>query len=199
MINTVVFDIGKVLVDWHPVLTGVFDKETAEAVTEAIWGSGLWAEFDLGVIADDEIWERIEAYDPKHQKEIRYVREHQEILGDPFPYAEEWVLDLKAKGYGVYYLSNYGKCLMDACPHFLTFLKYVDGGVFSCDVKMVKPDERIYRLLMDKYGLNPENCLFIDDVEANVEGARKIGMSSICFKGYEQTYEEIMTFLEKNR
>jgi putative hydrolase of the HAD superfamily len=71
----------------------------------------------------------------------------------------------------------------------------MDGGVFSFEVKAVKPEPEIYRCLCDKYGLKPEECLFTDDVPANVKGAQACGFQGIVFEGYEKTYPLIMKAL----
>ena len=75
---------------------------------------------------------------------------------------------------------------MQANPGVLDFLPYMDGGVFSCHVKLIKPDLAIYLCLLKKYGLRAEECLFIDDREENVAVARELGMQVVRFEGYEQ-------------
>ena len=66
-----------------------------------------------------------------------------------------------------------------------------DGGVFSCYVQLIKPDPEIYRTLLEKYGLQAEECLFIDDREDNVVAARELGMQAIRFENYAQAREEL--------
>ena len=68
-------------------------------------------------------------------------------------------------------------------------LDYFTGYVVSCDIHMLKPNEEIYRYLLDKYKLKAEECLFIDDLEANIEGAKKVGIKGEVFK---QNYDEII-------
>jgi len=113
-------------------------------------------------------------------------------------YAIPWIEDLKSRGYRVYYLSNYSEHLMRANPEVLDFLPHMDGGVFSCYVKLIKPDPLIYRTLLEKYGLQAEECLFIDDREENVAAARELGMQAIRFENYEQAREEMENALRLN-
>ena len=68
----------------------------------------------------------------------------------------------------------------------------MDGGIFSCEVELIKPDSAIYRTFVEKFGLWPEECLFVDDIPANVEGARSIGMRAEVFS----TAEEVWKLLE---
>lgn len=95
----------------------------------------------------------------------------------------------------MYLLSNYPVGLFEIhSPHF-TFLPYTDGRVVSGYVKCVKPDERIYRCLLEKYSLRPQECVFLDDLAENVEGAKKLGIHGICFLGYEDANAKLERML----
>ena len=111
------------------------------------------------------------------------------------PYARQWIAELKQKGFGVYYLSNYSVFLREACPEALEFTKTADGGVFSCDVQLIKPDRAIYAALCEKYHLNPAECLFVDDNPKNIAAAKAFGMQTVLFESYEKQYPEIMKLL----
>ena len=67
----------------------------------------------------------------------------------------------------------------------------MDGGVFSCDVGLIKPEPEIYQLLCSKYGLKMEECVFIDDKQANTDAAKALGMQAITFRGYEEAVREL--------
>lgn len=69
--------------------------------------------------------------------------------------------------------------------------KDFDETVYSCEVGLVKPDERIYRLMLKKLGVKPEEAVFIDDKEINIDGARKVGMKGIVFLNYQQLVQEL--------
>ena len=95
----------------------------------------------------------------------------------------------------MYLLSNYPVGLFEIhSPHF-TFLPYTDGRVVSGYVKCVKPDERIYRCLLEKYSLRPQECVFLDDLAENVEGAKKLGIHGIHFQGYEDASTKLERML----
>ena len=74
---------------------------------------------------------------------------------------------------------------------FMTFLDYVDGGILSYRENLIKPDPAIYQLLMERYDLNPEESIFIDDTPQNVEAARKLGIHGIEFHTREQVLQEM--------
>ena len=90
-----------------------------------------------------------------------------------------------------------GKVLMELNPEVLDFLPYMDGGLFSCHAKLIKPDPAIYQRLCEKCDLIPEEALFIDDNAANIEAAKRFGLHAIRFEGYEKSYGEVMRYLRE--
>lgn len=200
MIKTIIFDIGNVLMKfaWWPYVTSIFDEETAKIVSEAIWREGYWNEFDRGVMTEEEIHEKMVACAPEYEKEIHRALDNVAQCMHKFDYSIPWIQDLKEKGYQVLYLSNYSNYLMRMKPEVLDFLPYMDGGVFSCDVKVIKPDKAIYSKICEKYDLNPSECVFIDDNQVNIEAANDFGIHGIWFEEYEKSYPDIMNYLEKN-
>ncbi len=98
-------------------------------------------------------------------------------------YTEDMLKDLKSKGYKLYYLSNLCQFQLDQQLRFgrLNFLDYFDGGVFSCETPWRKPNKKIYKFLIEKYGLVPEETIFFDDVLENIEVAEQVGFRGIPF------------------
>ena len=76
-------------------------------------------------------------------------------------------------------------------PDALEFLEYVDGGILSYRDGVIKPDPAIYRLLLDRYSLNPEECVFLDDIQKNLDAAKAFGIHTILFRSMEQAREEL--------
>ena len=114
-----------------------------------------------------------------------------------FPYAASWIKDLKARGYRVYLLSNYGKTVYGLTHKGLSFLPLVDGQVFSYQVKSVKPVALIYQTLLDTYGLAPEECLFFDDSPRNVEGAKRVGINAHLFATQEDAEAALRRYTQE--
>ena len=106
-------------------------------------------------------------------------------------YAIPLVRRLKRAGYGVYYLSNYSKKAYDECAESLAFMPYMDGGVVSFRVGMTKPDPRMFRCFLEKYGLRAEDCAFIDDTAENVTAARALGFEGIVFQNHDALLAEL--------
>ena len=106
----------------------------------------------------------------------------------PFEGAKEFCDYIKGKGYGIYILSNASDRFYKYFPRFLP-LDYFNGVVVSSDIHMIKPYEGIYKYILEKYKINPEECLFIDDREENIEGARKVNIKVELFKN---NYKDII-------
>ncbi len=200
MINTVIFDIGNVLVDfdWSGFIHRMFPgrEELISELDEAVWGSGRWDRLDAGD-PPEEVFANIIAHAPKHEPELRKVFAN---VGDTLkkrPASHTWISDLKSRGCRVLYLSNYSRYVMGLNPDVLDFLPLMDGGVFSCDVRLIKPDRKIYECIAEKYSLNPSECVFIDDIERNVKAGRDFGFHTIQFRTFEQAKRDLNALLEE--
>ena len=199
MIRNMVFDIGNVLMDfrWQEYMRSLFGENEAliQTINQGIWHNGCWAAMDKGEMDGAATLRSAVAFAPQYEKEIKLTLDRVALAFHKFGYAVPWVQELKGMGLNVYYLSNYSAFSIAANPDVLDFIPCMDGGVFSFEVKAVKPEPEIYRCLCDKYGLKPEECLFTDDVPANVKGAQACGFQGIVFEGYEKTYPVIMKAL----
>ena len=199
MIRNMVFDIGNVLMDfrWKEYMRSLFgeDETLIQTINQGIWHNGCWAAMDKGEMDGAATLRSAVAFAPQYEKEIKLTLDSVAHAFHKFKYSIPWIQELKRMGLNVYYLSNYSAFSVAANPDVLDFIPYMDGGVFSFEVKAVKPEPEIYRCLCDKYGLKPEECLFTDDVPANVNGAQACGFQGIVFEGYEKTYPLIMKAL----
>ena len=183
MITTVVFDIGKVLIgfDWDRYMRELFDEETAVRVTGAMFGGGDWKELDRAVLSEEEVLARFYEAEPDLRKEIdeAFAR-----VGECVK-RREWAIPLidsvKQKGFRVLFLSNMSEHVMGSNPQAYDFIDHMDGGIWSCRVHRIKPDPDIYRILLKEYGLEPEECLFVDDTPENIAAAKRLGMKTILY------------------
>ncbi len=198
MIKNIVFDVGRVLVSFEPVqyLAQIgFDEVTRKHILEAMFENGRWLEGDRGVLSIEELLECYIANAPTYKNEIteafRRIGEAIEVL----PHTMKWLADLKARGYRLFVISNYGEYTYVQTKEKLTFLQYMEGSLFSYRYKIVKPEPEIYEMLLDDYHLKAEECVFIDDSLVNVEGATAVGYQAIQFHNYEQAKEELERLL----
>ena len=200
MIRNIVFDIGNVLIGFDAMeyLTSLFGEEKAVRIAEAVFGTGYWQELDIAKLSEEEILELFYSAAPDLRDEIKEafdrIGECVEKLDWPVPVIES----LKEKGYGVYFLSNMSGHVINSNAEAFGFVSHMDGGVWSCDVHVIKPDAEIYRIIFEKYGLVPEECIFIDDHRENIAVGKKSGMKGIVFKDYEQLTADLEKALTKD-
>ena len=189
MIKNIVFDIGNVLTDftWNAHIHKFgFPEEICERLANATVKSPKWGEYDRGVLSDEEIVNGFVENDPGIEKEIRLMNQDLSTIVTRVDYAIPWLQELKARGFHVYYLSNFSGKVEREGAHALDFIPYMDGGILSYTVKLIKPDPAIYQCLTDRYGLNPAECLFLDDLAENVEAAKRCGWQGIVFTSKEE-------------
>lgn len=202
MVRNVIFDIGRVLIgfEWMDYVHSVLDsEEDIRIVNEAMWKSGIWNERDRGVISEEEALNQMIAQAPDHEAQIREVEERsgEGILRKD--YAIPWIEELKTRGFHVFFLSNYSRRVMKLGWNALDFLPYMDGGIFSCEVKMLKPEPGIYSKLLHDYALNAEECVFIDDNPNNIEAASKMGFRTVLFEEREQAVRDLERILSEGK
>lgn len=194
MIRNIIFDIGNVLTNfrWREFLEDKgFDEAMVERIAKASVQTPLWNEIDRGVWDVEELMQAFIAKDPEIEPQLRRAYGNVTGMVTKREYAIPWIQELKAKGYGVYYLSNFSEKAYVDCADALDFMPYTDGGILSYQEKIIKPDPEIYRLLLSRYSLKAEESVFLDDTAANVEAAGAVGLYGIRFETKEQAEEEL--------
>jgi putative hydrolase of the HAD superfamily len=179
-----IFDIGNVLIDFKPeqfLYTLFNDPPVEKKINEIIYKSPEWVRLDEGTITPQEACLNFCAKEPEYKELIAEVMDKLPEMLTPIQKTIALLPEIKKQGHKLYYLSNYHKELSRYIQNKYSFFKLFDGGVFSCDVHMVKPDPAIYRYLLDKYKLKPEDCVFIDDTKENVLAAEKEGIKGVLF------------------
>lgn len=194
MIKNIIFDMGNVLVDfcWEEAFHKLgLEGETFRRVADATVRNYDWNEFDLANIPHEEIINKFVENDPEMEAEIRHATESYEGLIKKRDYSEELIKKLQRAGYGVYILSNMSPEAFMECGDEMLCAKLADGAVYSCDCHMVKPDRRIYELLLEKYNLDAAECVFLDDKLENIEGGEAVGIKGIVFKNIDDAINEL--------
>lgn len=194
MITTIIFDIGNVLTDftWREQIESKgFHGDMLERIADATVRSEQWKENDLGILSDEEIMEYFVRNDPGIEQEIRKAFEDKKKIVARRDYVIPWIQDLKRNKYRVLYLSNFSHRASVECADALDFIPYTDGGILSYREHIVKPMPEIYKLLIDRYELIPEECVFLDDVEENLRAAEAFGIHTILFENQEQAKSEL--------
>ncbi len=196
MIKNVVLDMGNVLLDFNPefVLSEFCSSEEEKAVIrKELFEGPEWALGDKGDIKDKDRFDLVKGRVPeKYHEALKNCADHWDICMDPLPGAENFCRRVKEMGLRIYVLSNASDLFYTYFPKFLP-LEFFNGVFVSSDYLMLKPDVKIYETFLNKYGLDPKECLFVDDRKENVEGAEKAGMNGFCFKG---DYDRVLSVLQ---
>lgn len=193
-IRNVVFDVGNVIVRWSPleiVRLTFGDNADHESITRKIFQSDIWLDLNKGLFTEEQTKVR-------YQKALGLSAEDSEKL---FYYVKQTFIPLygsydliqrvKQAGYGVYALT-------DNVHEFVAFLKETqnfwplfDGEIVSAEVGLLKPQPEIYQALLDRYGLEACETVFLDDMPHNVKGAQDVGIAAIQFENASQAEKEL--------
>lgn len=179
--------MGNVMIHFDPDAfisrENITDPEDRALIMNELFLSVEWAQMDMGILTEETAEPLIMNRIPERLQPV--VREL--LYNWAIPRAEiegmrELVTELKEAGYSVFLLSNASAAQHRYWP-LVPVSAYFDGKMISCDVKVVKPMWEIYNLFTDRFMLNPEECLFIDDAPANVAAAIACGWQGIVFHG----------------
>lgn len=175
--------MGGVLIDYNPekTLYGIFDRQTADVLLREIFRNPIWSLKDKGLIFPEEIMaQKRDAIPAEVFEKVSEMVDNFYPYMPPFEKMHELVKLLKNKGYGIYLLSN-ASSDFHIRREGIPALSLFDGVIISADYKLLKPEKEIYLTLFEKFGLKPEECFFIDDVQANIDGAKAAGMDGHCY------------------
>lgn len=199
-IKTVIFDIGGVMVGLgrlHFFEQFGYSPEMCERLLKSTIRSPHWKEFDRGNLTDEEVIEQFVTGTPELEKEIRACMKDVHGVVYRLDTSIPWIQEIQASGRKVLYLSNYSMKVARDNADAMDFLPCMDGGLLSCDYHVIKPDPAFYKILIDKYDLEPSECVFLDDIEENLEGARKFGINTILVRDHEQARADLAKLLEE--
>jgi epoxide hydrolase-like predicted phosphatase len=189
MIRNIIFDLGNVLVSFRP--SEYFTKENypeniKATILSDIFESKEWIMLDKGEISLSEAVDAIASVSSLKKEEIAHVFNLRTNLMFPLDENVKLLAGLKNQGFRLYYLSNFPKDVFDEIKAGYYFFKYFDGGIISSEIHITKPNPRIYEILLEKYSLSAEECLFVDDLEPNIKAAELLGMKGLVTLGSEE-------------
>ena len=195
-IDTIIFDLGGVLLDWNPEYVfdeSYFDSPEKHAYFFNTICTNEWnEEQDAGRSIVDATQMLVEQF-PDWERPIRdYYGRWTEMLKGPIHETVEIFRQLKNSGkYKTYALTNWQGDLFHVALVRYNFLHWFDGRVVSGDEKTRKPFHEFYRRLLDRYNVTPQNALFIDDNLRNVKAAEELGIVSVHFQSPGQLKKEL--------
>ena len=198
--RNIVFDMGGVLVDytadnatWH----FTDDPEIVREIHNVMFCSQEWMALDMGAISDEEAVSRIlpRLSDDRVREIARITFDHwHEYNNVARPGVAAIIESIKMRGQKVYILSNVSKRLTGTYKDVVPAPELYDGAFFSGEVLALKPQPIIYQMFFQRFNLNPSECLFIDDVKANVDAAIQCGMEAWWFR--TGNTDDLKKFLE---
>jgi 2-haloacid dehalogenase len=193
--NTIIFDLGGVLIDWNPAY--VFDKliedeEKRRQFFAEICTSAWNEEQDAGRSLQEATQLLVDQY-PEWQEYIEaFYGRWEEMLGGPIHETVDIFRQLKKSGkYKLYALTNWSAELFPVALRKYDFLHWFDGRLVSGEEKTRKPFPEIYQLTVDRFNINKNEALFIDDNVRNAEAAQTFGIPTIRFQSPAQLREEL--------
>ena len=187
--KNLIFDFGNVVIRFDPYYMAgtVSDNEAErEILAKRVFDPVIFERTDRG---DIDLEEHIAMVLPRvpealKQKAVCLLNNWYKHL-PPVEGMKQLLIDAKSAGYNLYLLSNINKQFGQHKAE-IEILKYFDGILLSSDVFHIKPEPEIYNCLIEKYSLNKEECLFIDDRQINIEGAEAVGIKGYLFENAEK-------------
>lgn len=201
MIKNIILDFGKVLVDYDFELffrRYVPNEERRNKFIPILYNDGLTPVIDRGEKPFSEIVEDLIAENPEYAPELHLFNErYPDLITGEIPGMKDLLKKLKSEGYKLYGLSNWCDKVYITMDQFDIF-KLLDGYIVSSEVHQIKPEPAIYHTLFNRFNLNPEECVFADDKEENIEAGKKEGMPGIVFRNAEQFESDLRRVLNEN-
>lgn len=200
MIKNIIFDFGGVLLDWNPryLYKSYFNNDEEMEHFLADICNGEWnIRQDAGRPFAEAVKE-LQAKFPEYAEAIQmYDDDWEKMLKCELPGSIDLLKELKSMGYGIYGLTNWSAEKIGYAFANYSFFSLFDGIVVSGVEKVVKPDRKIYEILLERYSLKPGECVFIDDNQDNVDMAKVLGINAIRFDNIGNVKEHLETLLNK--
>lgn len=182
MVKNIIFDIGNVILTFNRdyLLSHFYQGDEYELLKEKTFFG--WEQLDEDLISQEDYNKRTADALPPHLKaNALAVLNNWEYLMNYNRPIFDLIFELKQKGYKLYVISNMPFHFIDRDYKFPIF-DYFDGKIYSAPLKIVKPDQQIFKILLDKYDLKGEECVFIDDTKTNLAGAARFGIHTFHYK-----------------
>lgn len=191
--KNIVFDLGGVVVDWNPErlmqeYTG--DPEMPVALFKKGFFQEYWPEYDRGTVDQTGIVKQMSEFAGRRFAECwDFVEFVKHSLRD-IPATVHLIRELSGKGYRLFCLSNMSVEYYDYLKEREVF-RYFEGQIISALEHVIKPEKEIYEVLMHRYDVVPEESVFIDDLEKNIDAARELGFHTVHFTDKEKGIRQI--------
>jgi 2-haloacid dehalogenase len=193
MIKNIIFDFGNVFIDWDPrrIFQKTVPAEKLDNFMRKVWKEEWNNNLDRGVSFADNERNLKEKY-PQHSEYITAFHAHwYASLGEENKESVALLAHLQKSGYATYGLSNWSAESFSVTRKAHPFFDSFQGIVISGEEKVCKPDPKIYAILLERYKLLPEQCVFIDDRQENLDTAKEMGITTILFTSAAQVRKDL--------
>lgn len=201
MIKNLVFDFGNVLIEWNPakILAAFVKEEDRKRVKAAIFDSGLWAQTDTGQLTLEAAIQAAQTLlDSSYSATVEAIFTHWYETVDVYHQLQEKIFEWAQLGYGIYILSTTSEIFYAVeNAGLLPMTKVLTGKILSYEVGFAKPDKSIYQKLLIQYALHANQCVFIDDLQINLDAAKSLGFETILATSEQQNIIAIEELLKK--
>ena len=201
MIKNLVFDFGNVLIEWNSakILAAFVKEEDRKRVKAAIFDSGLWAQTDTGQLTLEVAIQAAQTLlDSSYSATVEAIFTHWYETVDVYHQLQEKIFEWAQLGYGIYILSTTSEIFYAVeNAGLLPMTKVLTGKILSYEVGFAKPDKSIYQKLLTQYALHANQCVFIDDLQINLDVAKSLGFETILATSEQQNIIAIEELLKK--
>ncbi|MBF7051564.1 MULTISPECIES: HAD family hydrolase [Streptococcus] len=201
MIKNLVFDFGNVLIEWNSakILAAFVKEEDRKRVKAAIFDSGLWAQTDTGQLTLEAAIQAAQTLlDSSYSATVEAIFSHWYETVDVYHQLQEKIFEWAQLGYGIYILSTTSEIFYAVeNAGLLPMTKVLTGKILSYEVGCAKPDKSIYQKLLTQYALHANQCVFIDDLQINLDAAKSLGFETILATSEQQNIIAIEELLKK--
>ena len=200
MIKNLVFDFGNVLIEWNPAkILATFVEEDRKRIKAAIFDSGFWAQTDTGQLTLEVAIQAAQTLlDSSYSATVEAIFTHWYETVDVYHQLQEKIFEWAQLGYGIYILSTTSEIFYAVeNADLLPMTKVLTGKILSYEVGCAKPDKSIYQKLLGQYALQANQCVFIDDLQINLDAAKSLGFETILATSEQQNIIAIEELLKK--
>lgn len=198
--KNLVFDMGNVLIEWNSekILQAITDDiKLQNLLRKEVFETGLWVQTDEGVKTREEMIEIVTAkIGEEYRNEITQLSRYWYKYVDIYTKVQDRIIELSKNGYNIYILSNTAYTFYDLVKEgYLPVTSIAKGIVLSCEERVLKPNEKIYNILLERYNLDPHDTMFFDDLPENIWGAARCRINGFVV----ENESELLTYLDKLR
>lgn len=198
--KNLVFDMGNVLIEWNSekILQAITDdRKLQNLLRKEVFETGLWVQTDEGVKTREEMIEIVTTkIGEEYRNELTQLSRYWYKYVDVYTKVQDRIIELSKNGYNIYILSNTAYTFYDLVKEgYLPAASIAKGIVLSCEEKVLKPNEKIYNILLERYNLDPHDTMFFDDLSENIWGAARCGINGFVV----ENERELLTYLDKLR